>query len=162
MLSIHQSSSKARLFLMHGNRAIRGGGIMFSSSKLSDTMNSQAEISLISNQADYGGALYVVDNEVSAMSCSVSGCFFQDATTNLTMVFSKNQASMNGSDLYGGLLDRCMLSNSTGMSVLEPIGTSYFKKISNINSFDTVSSDPVRLCLCRNEELNCNKWKQSI
>ena len=158
--------------LFNSNSAGSGGGIALSASKLYDIRGTNAPgIKFISNQAFYGGALYVADEEDKSVCSSspysekysnVSGCFFQEATNDLQIFFKSNYANISGSDLYGGLLDRCRVSSNINSSVLKPIGTAYFKEISNLTNFDTVSSKPVRLCLCKNDVPNCSQRMQSI
>ena len=73
-----------------------------------------------------------------------------------------NSADVSGSDLYGGLLDRCSVVSATTPSVLEVNGVARFKEISNVENFDTVSSQPVRVCLCENSTPDCSRRTYSI
>ena len=108
-------------------------------------------INFSSNQAEFGGALYVDDRNKHAHPVCygnpytgeypiMSGCFFQKATKRLRIYFSDNNyANISGYDLFGGLLDRCAISN--GSSAINALD--FLKKISSIETFDTVSSEPV-------------------
>ena len=69
------------------------------------------------------------------------------------MYFSNNSADISGSTLYGGLLDRCAVSqfaefdvdNNRGGGNRE--GIAYFKNVSTIANV-SVSSGPVQVCFC--------------
>ena len=147
------------------NRADEGGGMSLQNSKISqgdvcdELVNS--DVNFVSNWADYGGALYIDDkNEESVCSSNpfvrdysiASGCFFKNVTKGLMINFGNNQAYSSGHDLYGGLLDRCTVVSDTNIPGLEPIGVVRFKEISNITNLTTVSSNPVRLCLCESND----------
>ena len=74
------------------------------------------------NKADYGGAVYVDDtNSGTCASDPKTKCFFQVLaihslhyqhlkTQSIILYFSQNYATISGSTLYGGLLDRCAVS----------------------------------------------------
>ena len=116
--------------MFNSNSAESGGGIAFSASKLHDIRGANATgIMFILNQASYGGALYVTDEEdqsvcsgspYSEMYSNVSGCFFQETTNDFHIFFKSNYANISGSDLYGGLLDRCRVSSNINSSNSPP------------------------------------------
>ena len=145
------------------NRAMHGGGMSLERSGLFDVVYKVKafEINFISNQAVYGGALYVNDNAPNYI-CSAnplnndtrSGCFFENVTNGLILKFNENSASTSGDNLFGGLLDRCSFVNYALANVSN--GAAYFKEISNITNFDSVSSKPVRVCVCINGEPDCS------
>ena len=129
------------------------------------------------NSAEYGGAVYVNDDTNSGTCASDPNlrteCFFQVLALysrflygrgiNLlnSMYFSNNLANISGSTLYGGLLDRCAVSqfaefdvdnyrgidNNRGGGNRE--GIAYFKNVSTIANV-SISSGPVRVCFCTN------------
>ena len=121
----------------------------------------------IANSADYGGAVYVDDdtNSGTCASDSKSECFLQVLTlydyaipiqAQSCIVFSENYANSSYSNLFGGLLDRCAvsqfaevyrnyMSNDTDISE----GVAFFTNVSNSTEF-SISSRPVRVCLCNN------------
>ena len=140
------------------NNASSGGGICLATSRLSYVKTSeQIEIiKFFKNHANIGGALFVNDSADSTMSClgdeHKSGCFFQGVTEGLQFIFKDNFAEDSGSDLFGGLLDRCT----------EPNATARFQEISNIKNFSTVSSKPVRVCLCDDYTSNCSQQTHNI
>ena len=123
------------------------------------------------NRATYGGAIYVAD-ETNSGACSPDNeCFFQilrlhhdrHNTLNSTVndiLFSDNIANEQGTDIFGGLLDRCIPSSFAEV-YLNPntyySGVSYLGDISNIIALDTISSQPVRVCFCNNHnEPDCS------
>ena len=81
--------------------------------------------------------------------------------------FFLNRANILGSTLYGGLLDRCAVSqfsefhDSLYRPDSEADGISYFRHISNndiivFENETSISSLPIKVCLCRNEHnINC-------
>ena len=139
-----------------------GGGLGMSNSKLHSMIGEGmiTEMNFVSNQADYGGALYNNDINIAEV-CSgehttTNGCFIYSESNDFIINFDKNHAKYRGGDLFGGLLDRCTVANSTSTDQpqLEP-GIAHFKSISNITSLNTISSKPVRVCLCVNSTPNC-------
>ena len=123
------------------------------------------------NSAEYGGAVYVNDDTNSGTCASDPSlrteCFFQVLALynkfiygyhiNLLnfLYFSNNSANISGSTLYGGLLDRCAVSqfaefevdNNRGGGIRK--GIAYFKNVSTIANV-SISSGPVRVCFCTN------------
>ena len=79
-----------------------------------------------------------------------------DALSIQTMHFSDNFASISGSNLYGGLLDRCTIRNVPIDEAKLTTGANDFTKQSGIIGFDSVTSHPVRICFCRGGEPDCN------
>ena len=121
-------------------------------------------IRLIHNVAFYGGGIFI-DDETNPLSCSRSSlmgsdseCFFQAqiryASTNITYVFfSLNEAAKGGSNLYGGLFDRCRSSSVN--SAVEAV--EYLQGFSNIlKASVTISSKPVRVCFCKGSKPDCD------
>ena len=173
------------------NAAIRGGGLSLeANAKLYilkyfwiqfNTRHDTNATMFTANEADYGGAVYVDDdtNSGTCASESKTECFLQvlavhgkenkDLKTQ-SIYFSQNYANISGSTLYGGLLDRCAVSQFAEVHYkytaldynsylnqnhkYEGNGVSYFKDIST-GETTLISSDPVRVCLCISNELNC-------
>ena len=139
------------------------------------------------NSAGYGGAVYV-DDDTNSGTCTgdpKTECFFQclayihglygprsipDSTLNNTrnylktqsLYFSNNNASISGSTLYGGLLDRCSVSQFAEVRIKYEEdyedggnGITYFKHVSTITDNMSISSHPVQVCLCIDNEYNC-------
>ena len=123
-------------------------------------------------------------NSGTCTSNTETECFFQvltlynfDLYSRLriqSMHFSQNHANISGSTLYGGLLDRCAVSPFAEVHIMYPRdfkdrgdGIAYFKNVSTPTYFSykhfmeiaidanlSVSSDPVRVCLCFNADQN--------
>ena len=119
------------------------------------------------NSADYGAAMFV-DDDTYTSTCSrkLKGeCFFQVLGSIYSfkelIQFSQNTARYSGSTLYGGLLDRCAVSPFVELlphSGVDPKfktnGLVHFKSASDSTNL-SISSGPVKVCHCDNEENDC-------
>ena len=152
------------------------------------------KVSFIRNSAKYGGAMHVADstyfkvcesnNQYGKKRFSILQnqstkveCFFQVLVASLGLVpnmtainidFTDNYASIAGSNLYGGLLDRCISNpftffyfkvnrTDTVQNNLTINGVTYFVNVSNTDSnLDSISSDPVRVCFCKDDLPDCS------
>ena len=183
------------------NAAIRGGGIYVElTTKLyileyqpnySENNHIRDSVLFEANFALYGGALYVADGTNAGTCESVSPsnysftteCFIQSLmlyniddgkkySINVSAVkFHKNHAIISGSDLFGGLLDRCTVSPFAEIyyEIKGKIinGRNYFTNISTLDKQDqkqslSISSLPIRVCLCRNGKLYYDDQFQSV
>ena len=121
------------------------------------------------------GAIYV-DDEINFEKCSTgSECFvqvlFQSISQTLLLSpfkhrlqFSQNRAS-SGSALYGGLLDRCNLSQLTPLTFGGLNSSSlFFSNISNISGQlqHSITPDLVRVCFCRDGQPDCSYQHPAI
>ncbi len=133
------------------------------------------------NSADHGGAVYVSDVGMCTRVARRE-CFFQslalynalpsNSSVHQSVEFSKNIALSSGQNLYGGLLDRCIinplaqtdviqldgdndsiLSNDSFDSVTMK-GSDYLHMMSNIKNSE-IGSPPVRVCFCRDGQPDC-------
>ena len=172
------------------NKALKGGAISLEMTSsfhiiLADTTSyittftTLYMVYFISNQANFGGALYVAD-ETSPSTCAnklnrtystTTECFLQSLALRINppmslshLKFDQNQAKISGNSIFGGLLDRCTISpfsityeelifhkkykNLTGL----PQGVAYLSLVSNIQDFQQISSEPVQLRFCRDNE----------
>ena len=149
------------------------------------------ELHFTENSAKYGGAIYITDetnsgscyskpyaDEESAIS---SECFIQSLQTSqfgktycmintVNTYFERNNASLAGDILYGGLLDRCSMSpfseyplmHNQIVDIRELFGLNYFMMVvtnvtaQELNSTKVISSDSVRVCFCRDGCPDCN------
>ena len=159
----------------YGNQAnYNGGGVCLTNSNFYSYEVKAMSISSIyftMNQAHRGGAIYIHDenagtvcsnNPYTGIFSQESGCFFQNAIS-LNINFLKNDAVSGGHNLFGGLLDRCTVTSNQNTLNLEPKGLTRFKVMSNLKSYDTISSRPVRLCICSETmTIECGKWTTSI
>ena len=135
------------LFIFNGsvvfssNEAIRGGAAALSEGskiyiqKTSEDFYNQFSIKLVfsNNSADYGGAIYVLDDSNSAVLCqqtaqsglrplSTNECFLQtlrlyyprdtyySVFNYINIFFQFNEGNKAGNDIFGGLLDRCQIN----------------------------------------------------
>ena len=151
------------------------------------TYNQSYTMIFLGNSANYGGAIYVNDdtNSGTCTNDSKTDCFFQSlahisglyrlsetSSTSInyarnilkteSLYFSKNSASISGSTLYGGLLDRCAVNQFSEVHILYNQeyrdggnGITYLKHVSTIENA-SISSRPVKVCLCMdNNKHNC-------
>ena len=159
------------------NTACFGGGIYLDlSSELHilklDSYQHILNLYFFSNIADCGGAIYVNDEtyveictrpKIASAYRGGTNCFIQITSKkeithfHTSLEFTHNIARINGSVLYGGLLDRCSLSNTAMYSALSETnsqyisGVTYFRNISNITSHDqtnVITSKAVNVCFC--------------
>ena len=148
------------------NIAKYGGGTYLevsthSTSKFPLIFNKKSEngsVIFVNNDADSGGAVYINDSASSCLPFSIA-CFIQsvtinkklsDATKTKPIIFFGNTAT-NGSNIFGGLLDRCT-PNQVHTTDNIPVqyyhnGVHYLQTISNI-AVDSIASNPVRVCFC--------------
>ena len=168
------------------NQALEGGAIRLLQSKIIFG----GFCNLINNSGMVGGAMYALEsalrvtqativaeqNEVFAVRNAHSFqtydgtyCFIQvtshgeitDFSKFISLIFTDNISHSNGSVLYGGLLDRCTISNTFKYYLNPPDidRVAYFRNISNLTNqlqADLISSDPVSLCFCSpNGEPDC-------
>ena len=157
---------------IESNRAYNGGGISLANSDINDSTNKSdtfADISFVSNEAmNYGGALHVNDYYSGSDACSsesTTRCFFGKAGTEFRVNFEENHANKSGDDLFGGLLDRCLIDTTvvddSGLGL--GTGTDLFMRISNYGNLSSISSEAVNLCFCDdNGDPDCTRNTHSI
>ena len=160
------------------NSANEGGGIYLETNaklyvhKLSHFNSDNKAVHFVGNNANYGGAIYVNDYTNSAACTDKSSeCFFRVVYNSYiiivpnipTIVFAHNQANSSGSTLYGGLLDRCIVSPFAKVNIyainaykLDISGVTYFKDVSIETNSSSISSLPTRVCYCNNHQPNCS------
>ena len=156
MLSIHLSLLET--VQIDSNQAMFGGGLSLANSTIRDE-NMNPIVNFVSNRAKVGRALYIDDVSENSI-CSNdpitkdysngNGCFFENVTDDFQINFENNYASQSRYNLFGGVLDRCTVYSDKNMFVIEPSGASLFENITNIGNYSTVSSEPIRVCICRN------------
>ena len=166
-ITVHQQGN----FNLINNVARNGGGMYLQvNSKLyllkSDrSVNTSDVLIFIGNHANNGGAVYVADDTNSGSCSSTAECFIQALAlyikkTNvnvkintLHVLFSKNTADEHGSDIFGGLLDRCIPSPFSEVYLKKKVhysGVTYVGNISNV-TLDSIASKPLRLCFCTSD-----------
>ena len=127
--------------------------------------NSMPVVNFTLNSAAYhGGAIFVEDatypdvcNATTHLVTPATECFFMSTTFH----FSDNSANISGSNLFGGLLDRCTVNSSVEfhqndeMGTLVPSGLANFLRLSNTD-LNATASYPVRVCFCRESQPDCS------
>ena len=146
------------------NRAKNGSGLNLESAAklyiMKPATGSEHLLIFQNSHASYGGAIYVDDDTNSGACSSENECFIQTLAlhqelriglTYNNILFFGNTASEQGANIFGGLLDRCIPSPFAEAYALHYTGVSYIGNISNLTSFDTISSLPVRICFCKSK-----------
>ena len=158
---------------LSNNHAHSGGGISLANSKLFIKKDEDKNIhaNFVSNHANYGGGIYVDDRSVDNLCYynlshsvfpSKGECFFVSEDNNFAIGFTDNYAKFAGSNLYGGLLDRCKVAMEMNHPNASETGTMHFIGASNITDVDSISSEPVRVCTCYNNVPDCGKEEHNI
>ena len=140
-------------------------------------------LNFTTNFADYGGAIFNSDNTNFGTcthfdnkthsiphECSIQILSLYDITSfsnpSLTdmskhnVYFLENNATVSGSSLYGGSLDKCTVSSMAGEdSVVKEdqknTGLMYLETISDIQRPD-IGSPPEKVCFCINGQPDCD------
>ena len=174
---LHAASStvivyqQATLQIIH-NFAENGSGMYLKESPQINVLKRESSFSndilvFSDNHANcFGGAIYVADDTNSGACSPNSACFIQTIALYLlndtslfhseNIRFSGNTAADEGSNLFGGLLDRCVPSpfsevyiQQSSLQTQHYNGFAYFEDLSNISS-ESMSSPPVGICFCTN------------
>ena len=181
---LHASSStivvyqQGTLQITH-NFAENGSGIYLEESPQINVLKRESSFSndilvFSDNHANrFGGAIYVADDTNSGACSPNSACFIQTIALYLlndtsvfhseNIRFSGNTATLEGSNLFGGLLDRCVPSpfsevyiQQSSLQTQHYNGFAYLEDLSNISSH-SISSPPVGICFCTNKgEPDCS------
>ena len=181
---LHASSStvvvyqQGTLQITH-NFAENGSGIYLEESPQINVLKRESSFSndilvFSDNHANrFGGAIYVADDTNSGACSPNSACFIQTIALYLlndtsvfhseNIRFSGNTAALEGSNLFGGLLDRCVPSpfsevyiQQSSLQTQHYNGFAYLEDLSNISSH-SISSPPVGICFCTNKgEPDCS------
>ena len=174
--SIIAERHNVEIIFRNNSAKYAGGGICLeANAKIYILMTISKQVILIftANSADYGGAVYVADETNSGICASESysnihstttECFMQLLSLQLQRTsnydsssikiavanFKKNYARISGSNLFGGLLDRCTYSPFTVRNAYLPTSINVVVHYMNISvqELNSVSSGPVRVCFC--------------
>ena len=195
------TASPTHFLALYHNTADKGGGVYFeANSQLNIRKSTDTDISTIislsvllaNNVAYYGGGLFIAD-ETSAGICNsvpsetrspASECFIQEVNTFKTQsvqsaqthsLFMSGNIATSGSNIFGGLLDRCTVSSAASLMIfdltngrnLQPQmgvqnGISLLRQVSDVTDLDTLASDPVRVCFCVNNQHDCSYQHSSV
>ena len=192
---IRRELYEGALMIIRENTAERGGALFLEANSrvtlLKDylfyTLFNATALKFIKNTALYGGAIYV-DDQSNSGSCTSnpfdanaqqSECFIHviatqailTADTNYILtniLFDLNFATVSGSTIFGGLLDRCTVSvfnevdrtldlTDNQFLTYDGDGLQYLFDITIGNTRESISSDAVQLCPCINNQQNCSK-----
>ena len=173
IFAINSTITVRSTITLSSNQAHSGGGICLTNSKLHIKTDDGIRIhaNFVSNHANYGGGIYVDDNSADNLCynnlsntffSNQSECFFESEDNSFVIDFADNYANFAGSNLYGGLLDRCKVTNEMNRPDPSLTGTMHFIGISNITNIDSISSEPVRVCYCYNSVPDCGKKEHNI
>ena len=182
------AASPTHFLVLNSNAANRGGGMYFeANSQLSILKSTDTDINtkinlnvtLANNVAKLGGGFFVADESNTGICNSVlsntqslgSACFIQGIDTfedeQTQFLFMSNNSAVNGSNIYGGLLDRCTVSTTASLRVTDiqggaieikdiKNGISLLRDFGKLTDIDTIASDPVRVCFCFNNKPDCS------
>ena len=164
------------------NSARQGGAMAFSGTNSTLILTEPLTANFVENSATIsGGAIFIDDDTFVSQLCSSAtatflvdrqGCFIKlSSRVNIRLNFDNNTADIAGRIFYGGNLDKCkfyvggeLFYNDNLLNTIASISNVNM----NFNNFkdDTtsnVSSDPLQVCICRNDSLICdNEIKASI
>jgi len=166
------SFAESTNFINNSAPAGKGGGVyLIENSKIFILPNTT--VYWQHNHASLGGAIYVDDQSNPFVYCSSTHidakqekCFFQLPGQNLSngidaqLVFKENSADAAGSVLYGGAIDKCMLTGLESYSSGEVFDMLFH--VENDSTSSIISSDPFRICLCQNNHLDCSYSSYSV
>ena len=160
---------------MTNNSAADGGGLLLvGGSKL--YLQPNTHVNFTANNAERtGGAIkveetnpltytYCTDHSLELFYDILTECFFQIpypgirhvvGDLNISIYFQNNNAMWAGADVYGGIIDECVLNSKpfftvpTGSEkIFHAIVTSSEKKVD-------ISSNPLELCTCTSNYIHC-------
>ena len=157
------------------NSSARYGGAVYLAGNSLITLVSPLEFLLQNNMAERGAVIYYEDSISLLRDCQnikepdlSRECFLQVGNTNnsrstsdVQLTFSNNTASVEGSVLYGGMLDRCTPKeyNGSGLMLLNEIST----HTTDVSTTPNISSDAFRICFCdRNMQPDCSLQSPQI
>ena len=119
-----------------------------------------------------GGAIYIAgDNSVNFFyNCPIQiydPLLTQPSKLGSVMKFVNNTALGSGDVLYGGQIDRCISTSTSGFSYYKIVeGSIIFDNITDFSeqppSDSLISSDALQICLCDKNEPKCNEKSRTI
>ena len=152
------------------NSAGNGGGLFLTGDAIT-YLFPNTPLYFINNQArETGGAIKVEDSTTSPYCIDPNAtqhiipsesCFFQFQMVRSllevadVLVFENNVAVMGGGDLYGGTVDNCQLPNYSCRGSVCSSGE-VFDIVAAEPQTLSVSSDPLRLCMCSDNVPDCS------
>ena len=142
------------------NTGTNGGAMALYSSNL--VIDSNTTINFTNNKAtDTGGAIYVAEKKVDDQAYKYIPCFYRlmnyDNESNWYDIrFENNTATNGGNDIYGTSMNSCQCYVVYKRPVLPSycVHKQFFSY--HPNSISSISSDPIRVCLCNNSQPQCD------
>ena len=148
------------------NTGLRGGGMSLCDSSYLELAR-KTTITIIGNSAKYGGGIYTEDPCMDG----TPSCFYQYQyntdclSVNMTevvacyrsqIIMKNNTARYTGGDIFGGSVAMCSFRRLS-----DPVHLRTFYSIFNVSrnamgSLSAISSDPIKVCLCIDSQLNCS------
>ena len=144
-----------------------GGGGVYLGVKCTLSILPNTTVYWENNHASFGGAIYVADASPASYCPSVATyipqeeCFFKLPGQSLSngidvqLVFKNNFAGGAGNVLYGGAIDNCILTGLDSNSYGKVFDMIVHNNDTDDNTTSTISSDPLRICVCENNLPNC-------
>ena len=117
----------------------------------------------------YGGGVYVQEKSSKLLLNYYSRCIIQEISRVNHIYFELNKAVVAGDDFYGGNFFHCMNNkwnyyeltpkrNNTVIALPENVPKSWNQPSSRSSKpFSVISSDPIAVCLCENDTVDCSK-----
>ena len=182
------AASPTHYLALNRNTANRGGGVYLETNshinirKSTDTditITISLFLNVTNNIATYGGGLFISDETSTGICNSTlytdtpllsSECFIQEidafelpgrTKAQTRVLFMSNNSASSGSNIFGGLLDRCTVGTASSLNVNDiVVGSIQTNRLSvvfrEIDDLDTIASDSVRVCFCLHDQPNCS------
>ena len=140
------------------NKAKYGGAMLIINSKVYIKAPAQIDFSY-NTAAVYGGGIYaVVSNPIGFHLCFIQPMPTGNVTTTtadgIRVDFTYNKAGVAGSAMYGESFDTCLTFSTPAFAGPEMIEELFYFK-SNKSDLSVVSSEPYRVCICHDNEPQC-------
>ena len=150
--------------LFQNNTGDNGGALLFSESTYM-LLRENTSLEFTNNTARYaGGAIWAPSQFITTPLC-----FYQPGWSpkNIKLNFKDNHANYAGDSVYGGAVDECNVRMTSNWYNSDPLkGRSYFPKLFNVTNTEShkseISSDPIGVCFCYDNVLDCDQKTQNI
>ena len=175
-LYLETSSFTASGNLTFTNNTAYEGAAIFVNGPSIITASKETRFVFANNTANHaGGAIYITTDSGDTILFTLpfslkEKCFinlkgdpYQCAGSDCILQFESNIANDGGDAIYGGDLDVVPYNSGPKMCIaaLREMSSFTFSR-TNITSMSAISSDPSRLCLCKNNTAQCLKYKKTI
>ena len=149
-----------------------GGGWSFDVSSYFSCLNASNIVFDSNHASQHGGAMWIEDSPLYSCIEDLSRtCFFR-APLKCNIAHYNNTATVAGAYVYGGHVDNCIVRDTHnnrwgGRGHTNDRSTIAFNKMfhpvqNNSTMSLEISSDPTRVCLCRDDERDCSLNNHSI